>query len=290
MIKSSTKDRIYKTYQIAFFVFLSYLITWIYTVPEALESHNIISFKVPFLLEIIGALGPAVAAIAIISLVGEKGGVLKLLSGIRIWKVEIKWYLITLLGQPVIWMIAILIYTLFSGQRLSLSNTHIQDMVMIGGTFNLIMFIVIFFLQQFVSLLGEEIGWRGYLLPKLLKTKHWITSSLIIGLIWALWHLPLFYIQGRTQVSIPLLWYFIDLMASTIFFTWIFINTRGSVLIATLFHTSINTSTVLLPILPIAAGNSGPFVLGVCLKLIIAILVIFLKKDDFNNKAMRENI
>jgi len=152
------------------------------------------------------------------------------------------------------------------------------------------MFIVIFFLQQFVSLLGEEIGWRGYLLPKLLKTKHWITSSLIIGLIWALWHLPLFYIQGRTQVSIPLLWYFIDLMASTIFFTWIFINTRGSVLIATLFHTSINTSTVLLPILPIAAGNSGPFVLGVCLKLIIAILVIFLKKDDFNNKAMRENI
>lgn len=281
----------YKKYKIVYFVFLSYFITWIYIVPKALQSHDIILFEIPFILEIIAAFGPAIAAIIVTSLVSKRDGVLKLLSRIKIVRVEFKWYLISLFGQPVIWLTAILIYVLLGGETPSFTNTPFHKMVNLGGSLNLIILIAMLFFQQFLSLFGEEVGWRGYLLPKLLETKRWVTSSLIIGFIWAIWHLPLFFIQGRTQVDIPVLWYFIDLIASTVFFTWIFLNTRGSVFIATLLHASINTSTVLLPILPIAVGNESPFLIGVCLKVVICIVLIVLKRDDFNDlKHQRSRI
>jgi membrane protease YdiL (CAAX protease family) len=263
-----------KRSQIIIYVFISYLLTWIYTVPKALQSQGIITNNVPVFLEYIGAFGPAIAAIAVVGLINGKDELQKLLNRIKIWRVDFKWYLIALFGQPFIWGIAILLYLMFGGETPNFSNTPIHDFVNIGGNHSLLMVIIGLFLQQFIALFGEEIGWRGYLLPKLLKSSHWVKSTLILGLIWALWHLPLFYIQGRVQANTPIFLYFFDLMISTVFFTWIFLKTKGSVLIATLFHTSINTSTVILPILPMATGNIKPLLLGVCLKLILALIVI----------------
>ncbi|TFG26401.1 CPBP family intramembrane metalloprotease, partial [Candidatus Thorarchaeota archaeon] len=92
---------------------------------------------------------------------------------------------------------------------------------------------------------------RGYLLPRLQESNGALTSSLVIGLFWALWHVPGFFIPGMVLPAIPLDWlvvlnYVLRVMALSVLFTWIFNNSQGSLFITFLFHTSLNS---IMPIL-----------------------------------------
>ena len=93
-----------------------------------------------------------------------------------------------------------------------------------------------------VLVLGEELGWRGYALPKLLERFSPLVASLILGVLWGLWHLPTFYIAGTPQFGQPIIAFLIMTTAYSILLSWVFLHTRGSVLIATLFHGAINVS------------------------------------------------
>jgi membrane protease YdiL (CAAX protease family) len=86
--------------------------------------------------------------------------------------------------------------------------------------------------------MGEEFGWRGYALPLLLKKYNPSAASLILGLIWALWHFPIDITSeyGVGLVVFRIIW----TLPLTIIFTWFFIKTNGSILIALLLHTSVN--------------------------------------------------
>lgn len=95
-----------------------------------------------------------------------------------------------------------------------------------------------------VLFVGEELGWRGYALPRLLATRTPLQASLILGVFWALWHLPnfLFPIPGVPPLGpFPVIAAWI--IAETFLFTWLYLHSKGSVLIATLFHASINAFT-----------------------------------------------
>jgi membrane protease YdiL (CAAX protease family) len=98
----------------------------------------------------------------------------------------------------------------------------------------------------FVLIIGEELGWRGYALPRLLARRSALAASLILGLLWGLWHLPTFYVPGAPQHGLPISAFLLLTMAYSVLFTWIYLHTRGSVLIATLFHGAINLSQGLL--------------------------------------------
>ncbi len=98
--------------------------------------------------------------------------------------------------------------------------------------------------------LQEEFGWRGYALPRLQRRLNALVSSLVLGALWWLWHLPLVFIPGKFMVSTPLLFgvLLVEMVLVTVLFTWIYNNTGGSILAAMLFHTSINWSIwVMLP-------------------------------------------
>lgn len=86
--------------------------------------------------------------------------------------------------------------------------------------------------------LSEEIGWRGYALEKLQTRWNALTSSLIVGLVWALWHLPLFFMVGTSQheLGIPFIGFLVGLMASSILYTWFYNNTKHSLWSAVLLH------------------------------------------------------
>ena len=92
----------------------------------------------------------------------------------------------------------------------------------------------------FILVVGEEIGWRGYALPRLLATRSMLSASLILGVLWGAWHLPTFFIPGLPQHSIPFSAFMLLTIAYSVLFTWMYVRTAGSVLIATLFHGSIN--------------------------------------------------
>jgi membrane protease YdiL (CAAX protease family) len=86
--------------------------------------------------------------------------------------------------------------------------------------------------------LSEEIGWRGYALGRLQTRWNALTSSLIVGLVWALWHLPLFMMVGASQheLGIPFMPLLIELTASSILYTWLYNNTKQSIWSAILLH------------------------------------------------------
>ena len=86
--------------------------------------------------------------------------------------------------------------------------------------------------------LSEEIGWRGYALGRLQTRWNALTSSLIVGLVWALWHLPLFMLVGTSQheLGIPFMPFLIELTASSILYTWLYNNTKQSLWSAILLH------------------------------------------------------
>jgi membrane protease YdiL (CAAX protease family) len=86
--------------------------------------------------------------------------------------------------------------------------------------------------------LSEEIGWRGYALERPQTRWNALTSSLIIGLVWALWHLPLFMMEGTSQheLGLPFIGFLVGFVANSILYTWLYNNTKQSLWSAILLH------------------------------------------------------
>jgi membrane protease YdiL (CAAX protease family) len=88
--------------------------------------------------------------------------------------------------------------------------------------------------------LGEELGWRGFALPRMLERWTPVTASLILGLVWGIWHLPAFYVSSLSQSQIPLPVFILGAVSLSVVTCWLFLKTKGSVLIAILAHLMAN--------------------------------------------------
>jgi CAAX protease family protein len=199
---------------IVFFV-LAYLLTW--------WIYPLLKFSP--LLGIFGLFGPALAAIIMAAVTGGKPGVKALLSRVVRWRVGLPWYLIAL-GLPTVLSIATAGLSYLLGA---------SDFIQVGA-------LTVLELVLFVLVVGEELGWRGYALPRLLEKRSAVTASLILGVLWGLWHLPTFLVPGTPQYGLPLTAFVLLTIEYSILMTWVFLHTLGSVLIATLFHGAINLS------------------------------------------------
>ena len=202
---------------ITFFV-LAYVFSW-WPVPLyalGLSPSPIISF------------GPFLAAIVVLALTAGKAGVVTLLRQMVRWRVRPVWY-----------AVALLLPVAISGGAAGLNvllGAQPPSSVELGAWTGLI---PTFFLLLLVPGIGgawEEPGWRGYALPKLQVGYSALLASLILGIVWALWHLPLMVI-GQIPLSDPLF-----VVGWTVVFTWLFNNTNGSVLLAMLMHNMFNIS------------------------------------------------
>jgi membrane protease YdiL (CAAX protease family) len=76
--------------------------------------------------------------------------------------------------------------------------------------------------------LGEEFGWCGYALPVMQKHINWRTAGLVLGVIWAFWHLPLFFIVDTAQSHLPGWLFFVSTVASSVMFAWLFNRSNGT--------------------------------------------------------------
>jgi uncharacterized protein len=123
--------------------------------------------------------------------------------------------------------------------------------------------------------LGEEFGWRGYALPALEHKTGWRWASLIVGGIWALWHLPLFYMSGTAQANMPMAMFMASSVALSVIFARLSINTAFSVLPAIVLHWSINAWSWAIPVTP-QNGVIQPYYLVMGLVFAVAIF-LFLK-------------
>ena len=170
--------------------------------------------------------GPFLAAILVLALTGGKAGVVTLLRRMVRWRVRPVWYAAALLLPVAIPLGATVLNVLLGAAPPSSAE--------LGAWPNLV---PTFFLLLLVPGIGgawEEPGWRGYALPYLQAGRSALVASLIVGVVWAFWHLPLM-VDGAIPWS--------DLayvVVQTVVYTWLFNNTGGSVLLVMLFHTMNN--------------------------------------------------
>jgi membrane protease YdiL (CAAX protease family) len=173
---------------------------------------------------------PNIAAVTITALmVKEKNGVRNLLSGWTKWRVGTFWYIVAL-SPLFMGLLAAGIYRI-------LGNTPPGPLM--EYDWKLIAFLLVLSLLTGAS--GEELGWRGFALPRLQTRFSALTSSLILGLMWSLWHLPV-YLPSFESGGVPYWWFTAHILAESIIYTWAYNNTGGSLVISTLLHMVSNFS------------------------------------------------
>lgn len=224
---------------------------------------------------LLGAYGPSIAALILTRKEKGASGMRQLLSGLTIWRVAPGWWGVALFGFPAMLAFAIVVYH-FTGGVLGRFEP---------GAWCFLIPIVLVTALPFGPL-GEELGWRGYALPRLQARHSALTSSLIIGVVWTFWHIPLFWIPGAAlgpweSVSIASVsTYLVSTVGTAILFTWLFNNTRGSILIAIVLHMATNASgRILFAMFPDLTEDalSSIIVLAIILKwaVVVALIVIF---------------
>ena len=224
--------------RVLIFTIVSCLFSWACWLPivQTLETSPFESSGSVLLLFFLGAYGPTLTGILMSYFYYGREGLKALFKGALLIKVGFRWFLITLFTGPLIYAVAIGIYTAFGGAV---------------GTVNygLLPWIPVVFIVPIVfGPLAEELGWRGFALPLLDHKNKPVLASITIGFFWALWHTPLFWAKTGTAISgfpvnIQLIGlFFLGVIASSFIYTWLFNNTRGSIFIAIMLHLSMNAS------------------------------------------------
>jgi len=216
---------------------LAYALTWIGLIPLILDpslvAHADFSHAndpAVLVYAFLGVLGCLWAAVIVAGAVGGAAGRYNLLRGYLKWKVGFGWYLVVLLSPAIIFAAAIALDLLLTGRLPVVPAFGLLPSALISG--------YIFFTARFMIGNWEEICWRATVLPRLQAKYTALISSLIVGVIQGLWHLPFVFVRGHYVQSIGLPAIVLQSMAMSIVATWIFNNTRGSLLMAALFHAS----------------------------------------------------
>jgi membrane protease YdiL (CAAX protease family) len=227
---------------VSFFT-LAYALTWLAWSPWFLSEDGVglLSYDgegiSDYLNTIALILGPTVSAFIMTGATEGRGGVRRLLRRIVLWRVGVGWYLFVLVGIPAIIVLSTVILpgALSSFQASAVPSTLF--LYVVAGPVFLFAGGPVF----------EEIGWRGFALPRLQRLYGPLVGTLVLGALWGLWHLPLFLIPSWDTPHGNLrdvACFVILAMSIAIVITWVFNNTKSSVLLAILAHGSLNSAAV----------------------------------------------
>ncbi len=272
---------------IAYFA-IAYAGSWIVETPLVLSQRgqNVITLPEPLLLFIFffaAYFGPLLGALVVTGLSDGRAGVWKLLGRIVQWRVGIQWYLIPIIGFPLVFILA---YAFVLGPS-SLGGVA-QNWVLI-----LTSYIPALLLGLLFPSLGEEPGWRGFALPRLQLRYGALVGTLILGVLHAFWHLPAYFLPGAILPGAFDPTVFVAnscaIIAFSFLWTWVFNNARGSILIAMVAHAASNAFSGYVPlVLNLPDDPWAVFkIFGVC-----ALLVIVLTRGQlgFKRAEMEESI
>lgn len=244
------------------YLIIAFTFTWLIWIPQVLEAQGVL--EPSFFTRLKGgAFGPLVAAFVLTYWNEGPEGVKTLLKRAIDYKFSKVWWLPIFLFIPFI-LGGALILAILSGEV-------IPELSWVSAPWMLIVtFVWIFFNGGPVQ---EEFGWRGYTLDRLQERFNALVSSVINGVIWFAWHLPLFYMpREEIYYRSPMLPVLFSMILVNILFTWIYNNTGGSLLAALITHTMWNWSNWAIPTLQTMAGGMF-FVILFPISLIIVLVI-----------------
>jgi uncharacterized protein len=242
-----------RRHDVLVFMLATLTLTWTVWVPRAMGAQ----------VGVVGQLwtwAPAAAALGCAAVLYGRAGVRDLGRRLLLWRVRWWWYPTVLLG-PLVFAIAVAGIAVLLGEPWAAARPPALTLSIPALALTLL---VLALTDGF----GEELGWRGYLLPRLLIRHRAVAASLILGLYWWLWHLPLVWTEGSAMEGQPLWLLLADLMAKSLIFTYVFLGTQGSVLIAILLHASTNLFAVSPPTGP--EGDVAVPLIALVLKVVLA--------------------
>jgi uncharacterized protein len=231
------------------FFLIAYAGSWLVELPVVLSrtGTGFLPYTLP---PVVAALtiaaatftGPTLSAFVMAHATEGRQGVTNLLRRYVLWRVKLRWYLFVLLVIPASQVLGAIVLpgVAASYQPLTLG-------LVLGYPLALVSTLVL------GGPLGEEPGWRGFALPRLQVAFGPLVGSTLLGVLWALWHLPLFWSGVWTPPTPTNIAMFIVMITFlTVIMTWVFNNARGSLLITILMHASFNTfaNKVLAPLFP----------------------------------------
>lgn len=214
------------------------------------------------MLFIVGGFGPSVAAIAAMSYASGNKGLYRWLWRSFQWRVSWLWLALSFFFPLAVMGLAAAVHIALGGTLASspasghvfLAVVNFGLVLLLGGP------------------LGEELGWRGYALPVLQERYSWRVASLVLGMVWGAWHLPLFYMADTAQSHIPVGLFMVSTVALSVLFAWLFNHTERSVLPALVLHTAVNAWGWVIPVMVMPDGsNLRPYGLAVGLLAVIAL-------------------
>jgi membrane protease YdiL (CAAX protease family) len=193
-----------KKYSLAFFFLLAYLFTWSNWLPQALASRGLASLQVPGFVTLLAGYGPAIAAIIVVSMAYGRQGLRELFGRLLRWRVGLVWYLIALFLPALVILLAVALNSWTGGSMPDFSAAAFPFGPAETPLWQKFLILLLIFTLGFDGL-GEEIGWRGFALPKLLESRSPLVASLILGALWAVWHFPYALTRGTFLSEVPLL-------------------------------------------------------------------------------------
>ncbi len=231
LLGSAALTSVMRRHPIVAFFALAYAVSW----AMLLVLYGLLGLPAALVI-LLQTLGPTIAALVMAGMLDGPAGRRRLLARIRIWRVARRWYAFALLGIPAASILAAMV---IPGALIGLGDASVVKPA--------IEFLVYMAVGFFSGPLFEEPGWRGFALPRMQARMGALRATLVLGALWAAWHLPQYLVPEWADENggldpVLIVTFLVMVVAIAPVMTWLFNRTQGSLLLVMLAHASINAA------------------------------------------------
>jgi membrane protease YdiL (CAAX protease family) len=223
------------------FFLLTFAVAWACWIPvvRGIPDHAPLGVFLLYL----GTFAPSLVAISLTARAQGNTGVRELFGRILRGPVAGRWFVFALTYMLTLKLVAAVIHRVAFGAwpRFQTAELFLIPFVIATST---------------VGQVGEELGWRGYALPRMADRMGLAAASVVLGVIWAVWHLPLFFVRGADTFHQSFPVYALGVIAISVAIAWVYTNTRAGLLLPMLLHAAVNNTKDIVPAaVPIPPGT-----------------------------------
>lgn len=253
------------------FFALTYLWTWGLWASVVRQADP--AGRTTTLLLLASAFGPSLSGPAVVLMFDGPSGLRVWLKRCLAWRLGWGWYVLAALAPLAVMALALFLHAALGGVVPASPVTGIMATAL-----------VVLQITLLGGPLGEEFGWRGYALPAMAQRFGWRGASLVLGAIWGLWHLPLFWMPGMAQATLPMGLFMAGTVGLSVVFARLAVNTGFSVLPAILLHAAVNAGSWAIPVTP-QGGDLRPYIIVTALLLVAALACLVRPGPAIPHKA-----
>jgi len=236
-----------RQHSIGGYFLLAYVISWFVWAPLVASAQGWYEGPVSPYLYALGFMGPMVAAVVVTGIHEGAAGLRRLLSHVLRYRIGIRWYLFALFASPILFGLSAAIAHLLGDPW---PDWHLYGRM--DDVFPGLGLVASWLGHLFIVCMGEEVGWRGYALPRLQRGRSALKATAILSVVWALWHVPTFlFDQDLAQGLGMAVGFLFATFPVAVLYTWLYNSSGGSVLLVSLWSSSMTLAIAS----PAAAGN-----------------------------------